>query len=91
MSELREMRKSVERKHNARFQPDTFGFDAERVKVLYEAMDGMGDDCTLLVKLGLSERGEPEAWLVLKDGGEVVYVGDFSWTCPPRPPEDCEA
>ena len=84
------MRESVERRERAKFVPDSYGFEGTTVEYVRDALNKAGDrPASILMKLGLKEDGSPEAWIMVKAGGQVLYAGDFAYTCPPRPPEDC--
>jgi hypothetical protein len=88
--ELRQMRESVARRERTSFVPDSYGFEGRTVEHVREALDKARDeDPRIVVALGIDADGNPEAWLVVKARGEVLYAGDFSYTCPPRPPEEC--
>lgn len=82
------MQASVARKRAAEFQPSTYGFEGATVEQARDALVKGGD--RVLVKLGMREDGSPEAWLVVMSKSTRLYVGNVSYTCPPRPPEYCD-
>lgn len=89
--ELLQMRESVARRKNSLVEPDAYGFDDPATLAgIRDALnkakleDGRTD---LIVRRGLDAEGKPEAWAIVKDGDATLYVGNFSYTCPPR--TDC--
>jgi hypothetical protein len=91
--ELRQMRASVDRRKNAQIEPESYGIDDQPTLVaIRDALDTVlaasGDaKPQVTFKPGLKKDGTPEAWVVVKSGDEMLYVGDFVYTCPPR--TDC--
>ena len=81
------MRESVERRKRSQFEPESYGFEGKTVEYVREALEKGGDK--VICKLGQKEDGSPEAWLVVKGRDQILYAGNFSYTCPPRPPADC--
>lgn len=86
------MKASTERRQNAKHEPDVYGFDGKSLMSLRDELTlaiEFGEP-RLLIRLGLAEDGSPEAWWHVKSGDKDVGAGNISYTCPPRPPEDCE-
>lgn len=85
------MKASVERRENAKHEPDVYGFEGEAFDEFLRCMKmAQGrKDRTVLIRLGLGPDGKPEAWWHVKADGEDVGAGNASFNCPPRPPEDC--
>jgi hypothetical protein len=94
-NELAKMRASVKRRENALYVPDSYGFDDPILLVqIRDALDtaiakAREVKARLIVKLGLDADGNPEAWIIVRSGDELLYVGNAAYTCPPRPPQDC--
>lgn len=84
------MKKGVQRWKNAQHVPATYGLDGDALKKLTKALVDNSGDCRLLLRHGLYEDGSPTMWWELKSGDVSVESGNVVWTCPPRPPEDCE-
>lgn len=87
-----DMKASAERRQNAKHEPDVYGFEGESLVELYRAIGqaiGSGDPA-MLIRLGRKEDGSAEAWAHVKAGKKSVGAYNESFTCPPRPPEDCE-
>lgn len=86
------MKAAVERLRNSKHEPDVYGFDdPETLAGLAKALAAVSGqkEPKLFVCRGLTEAGEPDAYLVVKGDAGIEFVGNISFTCPPRPPEDC--
>jgi hypothetical protein len=91
--EYQRFESSVGRYKNAQLEPDTFGFDDRETLAKIEEALGIArrnPGAKLLFKRGLDADGNHEGWVLVKSGSTLLYVGNVSYTCPPRPPEDCE-
>ena len=85
------MQQSCERYKNAQHNPAVFGFEGETLKELRHCLKEAGEGGTLMVRRGLNDDGSPCAWLHVRDAkGGTVGAMDYSFTCPPRPPEACD-
>jgi hypothetical protein len=88
-----DMKAATARKKNAQREPCVYGFEGASVDALYKSLGqaiGSDRDVRLFVRLGLDVDGNPEAWLHVKAGEKEIGFYNESFTCPPRPPEDCE-
>lgn len=92
MSDEKRMMESTERCRHMHHTPDVYGFQGESLRAAYVALGKALEkgDARLIVRMGRKENGEAEAWLDVKVGDERVGAYNVSFTCPPRPPEDCE-
>lgn len=79
------MQESAARRKAA--DPSVYGFEGKTVEYVKEALERGGDK--IIFKLGQKEDGSPEAWVAVKVRDQVLYAGNVSYTCPPRPPQDC--
>lgn len=91
MTAYSDMSKSVERLQRSRRVPEVYGFEGDTLDSLQKALAATEGypKRVLLVRLGLKEDGSPEAWLQVKSEDKTAYTGNISFTCPPRPEEDC--
>jgi hypothetical protein len=82
---------SKARRHNAKHEPDVYGFEGETIDALYSALGEAIENghASLLVHLGRDEDCHAEAILQVKSEGEEVGHYNVSYTCPPRPEDDC--
>lgn len=87
-----EMKESAQRRENAKYEPDVYGFEGEALAEITVALAKAGrtKDATMLVRLGRRVDGSPEAWVQIKVGEKTIGAYNTSFNCPPRPPEDCE-
>lgn len=90
---MERMKASVARLRESKFHPDVYGFDdpdtlAGLAKGLAAVSDH--DKPKLIVRMGMKEDGSPEAWIEVKSEKGSAYAGNISFTCPPRPPADCD-
>lgn len=85
------MKASVERRQNAKCEPDVYFFEAETFEAVREAMNkaARAKAPRLYFRLGRKEDGSAEAWVQIRSGSDYVGTYNISQTCPPRPPEDC--
>lgn len=85
------MHDDVARWKNAQHQPSTYGMDGDALAALTKCLMAHADrKCRLLLRMALYDDGSPTLWWELKEGTETLGKGNVVWTCPPRPPEDCE-
>lgn len=87
-----EMNESVERRQNAKLEPDTYGFEGDSFDELHHCMSmAKGKEGRkVFLRLGRKTDGMPEMWWHVVTAEGDVGDGNVSFNCPPRPPEDCE-
>lgn len=85
------MNASVERRQNAKHEPDVYFFEGETFEAVRAAMNKAAGDKSprLYFRMGRKLDGSPEAWVQVRSSSEYVGTYNISQTCPPRPPEDC--